>query len=255
MTLATYHLALVLIALFAGVGITALGPGGVFVTVALFLLAPLSAAEVAGTASASFVFTGLFGVVAYWRSGEYSRQRVPEMTFLVSFAGLLGALLGSRINLYFPEIVFSAGLALFLFCLGVIILFQQLCGKLETYNFNPPPGQFRLTLFMLGLFVGVIGGLLGVGGPIIAVPLLVLLRVPLLIALAVAQVQSVFIAFFAAAGYFQAGAVVWPLVVLVTPPLLVGALLGWWLAHYLDSRPLRLTLGVVLLLVAPSVLL
>ena len=61
---------LVVLSLFAGVGITAVGPGGVFITIALVALTDLPPPVVVGTASATFVATGLIGTESYRRSGE-----------------------------------------------------------------------------------------------------------------------------------------------------------------------------------------
>ena len=51
-----------------GVGITAIGPGGVLPTIGLFTLTDLAPAEVAGTAILTHVATGLLGTAAYARS-------------------------------------------------------------------------------------------------------------------------------------------------------------------------------------------
>ena len=64
---------LVLLAVFgvaAGVGITALGPGGVLATIGLFALTDLPPSTVAGTAIVTHVATGLLGTLAYLRSGQ-----------------------------------------------------------------------------------------------------------------------------------------------------------------------------------------
>ena len=52
---------LLVIALVGGVCITTIGPGGIFVTIALFALLPISPSTVAGTASATFIATGIVG--------------------------------------------------------------------------------------------------------------------------------------------------------------------------------------------------
>ncbi|MFC6730463.1 sulfite exporter TauE/SafE family protein, partial [Natronoarchaeum mannanilyticum] len=82
------------IALVAGVGITTIGPGGIFVTVALYALTPLSSTEVAGTAHATFIVTGLVGTVAYARSGELLDGDGRGMAAILSAASVVGALAG-----------------------------------------------------------------------------------------------------------------------------------------------------------------
>jgi len=56
---------LVAIAFLSGIGITTIGPGGVFVTVALYALTSVSSSAVAGTAHLTFIGTGIVASVAY----------------------------------------------------------------------------------------------------------------------------------------------------------------------------------------------
>src|SRR4051794_3763533 len=86
------------IAFLAGVGITAIGPGGILITIALLALSGLPPAGVAGTASASMVAAGLAGTLVYIRSGELALQPNRRLAVLLGAGGLVGALLGSRLN-------------------------------------------------------------------------------------------------------------------------------------------------------------
>ncbi|MFP8955010.1 sulfite exporter TauE/SafE family protein [Natrialbaceae archaeon A-arb3/5] len=261
-------LLLVVIALAAGVGITAIGPGGIFVTIALFALTPLASAEVAGSASATFVATGLIGAVAYARSGEFATGFAREATIVLSVTSIAGALLGTRLNLFVSEDVFAAALALFVGAIGLVIISRELVGlDPEPASDSSPPsggqpngGPLDTTarrrwgiLSAVGTGIGIAGGMLGVGGPVLAVPLLVVLGTPMLIALAVAQVQSVFVSGFATVGYLSVDAVVWPVVALVGIPQVIGVVIGWRIAHVVDAGRLRVGLGFVLVLVAPVI--
>lgn len=247
---------LVFIALFAGIGITAIGPGGVFVTVALFALVPITSAEVAGTASATFVATGLLGSAVYLQSGEFATGFARELALLLSGASIAGALLGSQANLFLPEIVFGYSLATFIACIGGLIIYREAVGlKPSTRLREVPERQRRLLIILIGTGIGFLGGMLGVGGPVVAVPILVVLGVPMLIAVAVAQVQSVFISGFATVGYLAADAVSFYLVILVGVPQLIGVVLGWQVAHRVEPARLRIILGLVLILIAPTLVL
>ena len=84
----------VLLAVFglaAGVGITAVGPGGVLATVGLFTLTGLSPAHVAGTALVTHVATGTLGTAAYIRSGELRDPETRRVTAILAAAACLGA--------------------------------------------------------------------------------------------------------------------------------------------------------------------
>ncbi len=241
---------LVVVALFAGVGITTVGPGGVFVTAALYGLTDLSSAAVAGTASATFVATGVVGSGAYVRSGEFDAGRARSATVILSVSAVVGALVGTRANLVLPDRLFGALLAVFLASVGVLIAYRELVGIEPGGVLDGSARRRRGVLALVGAGIGFLGGMLGVGGPVVAVPVLVALGMPMLRAVAVAQVQSIFLSLFATVGYFAAGAVDVGVAVLVGVPQLVGVVAGWRIAHLVEPRQLRLALSVVLVVVA-----
>ena len=85
----------------------------------------------------------------------------------------------------------------------------------------------------------------------LTVPLFVALGVPVLSALAAAQVQSIVIAGVGSLGYLAAGTIDWPLAVLVGVPELAGVLLGWRIARAVPARTLKYALVTGLLALAP----
>jgi hypothetical protein len=246
---ALLFIALGLIALVAGIGITTVGPGGVFVTAALYGLTDLSSATVAGTASATFVATGLVGSGAYLRSGELTSRPAREAAVVLSGAGIVGALIGTRLNLLAGDELFGYLLSAFLIGTAGLIAYREWSG-IEPRGLLDGSVFYRWALLGgTGGSIGVLGGLLGVGGPVVAVPALVGLGMPMLRALAVAQVQSIFLSLFAAVGYGTVGALDPVFALLVGFPQLVGVLLGWRLAHLLPARQLRIALAGVLVVV------
>ena len=242
------------IALFAGVGISAIGPGGIFTTIALFLLVPISSAKVAGTASATFVATGLLAAVLFQRSGDFSGGLAREMTVILSVTGIVGAVIGAQANLILPDEIFGYLLAGFVAIVGGIIVYREAVGIEPGSRLQATTDYRRWSVIsIVGLGVGFLGGLLGVGGPVIAVPVLVILGTPMLVSLAVAQVQSIFISGFAAASYLTGDAISIPLAIFVGVPELIGVVIGWRVAHLVDEGRLRIVLGVVLVLIAPAI--
>ncbi|SEH14924.1 hypothetical protein SAMN04487967_1833 [Natronorubrum sediminis] len=247
----TLVLLLVSIAFFAGIGITTIGPGGIFVTIALYSLTPLASGEVAGTAHATFVVTGLVGSVAYLYSGEMDTGESRAIAVILSASSIVGALAGAYINSFVPRTVFGILLGAVSMAVGAIILYRERRGFTPLYDLDALERQGQLALAGLGVFLGVCSGLLGIGGPVLAVPALVLIGVPMLLAVAVAQVQSIFIAAFATAGYALQGEVILPLAVAIGSPLLLGVIMGWKIAYMIEPERLKLILGVVLLGVGP----
>lgn len=276
---------LVLIALLGGVCITAIGPGGIFVTIALFQLLDLAPGTVAGTASVTFVATGILGSLAYLRSGELRGRTATRAAVVLSGASVVGAFAGAWLNSRLDAQGFGALLGAFVAGTGVLILVREerarraerareaeRAGEAERVGEAEPAqqgegaghrkmlpparpplalasGRGRLAMALVGVGVGLPAGLLGVGGPVLAVPVLVVLGVPMLLAVGLAQVQSIFISAFAALGYAMQGVIDWGLALLVGIPLLVGTAAGWWVAHRIPVGELKRWLAVVLVLV------
>ncbi|RAL25365.1 permease [Lujinxingia litoralis] len=239
---------LVFIALIGGVCITTIGPGGIFVTIALFLLLNLDPATVAGTASLTFVGTGLLGSYAYLRSGQLAPPTARTSALILSLTSVLGAFAGARLNTVLDADLFGLLLGAFVLLTGVLILWRErgnAAAPGADFELGSPTG--RLAMAGLGLAVGLPGGLLGVGGPVLAVPLMVVLGVPMLLAVALAQVQSIFIAAFAALGFALQGAIDLSLALLVGVPLLIGTAAGWVIARRIQPERLKLGLAFVLL--------
>ena len=251
-------LLLVLVALVAGVGITAVGPGGVFLTAALFVGTDLSSAAVAGTASATFVATGLVGSGAYVRSGELATRSAWMAAAVLSATGIVGALVGARMNLAIEAEEFGRLLGAFLIGVAGLIVYregtdEEAPGVLGGSALAGNGTKRRGLLAAVGGGVGLLGGLLGVGGPVVAVPVLVGLGMRIRQAVAVAQVQSVVLALAATARYAAAGAVAPSLALWVGVPQLVGVGVGWRVAHRVAPRRLRKGLAGVLVVVGTGV--
>lgn len=242
---------LVLIALVSGIGITTIGPGGIFVTIALYSLTPISSGKVAGTAHLTFIATGLVGSAMYAYSGEMNLSGSRMMAVILSISSVVGAFLGAYVNTFVPRDIFGLLLGVMAMVTGVVLVYRERRRLSPVYDLDVATSSGQVVLGVLGFGLGVASGLLGVGGPVIAVPALVLIGVPILLAVAVAQVQSIFIAVFAASGYIIQGNVMFSLAVLVGTPLLVGVVAGWKIAHVVNPNRLKVALGVVLFAVGP----
>jgi uncharacterized membrane protein YfcA len=235
---------LALIGLIGGVGISAVGPGGVLPTIGLFVLTPLAPATVAGTAIATNIATGIAGTAAYTVSGQLRDRATRRTALILSLTAVVGTPPGVLINAHVSKRLF--GILLAVFAVAVAFLVWQ---RGRSTRVPPPPRD--AVVAGLGLAVGVASGLLGLGGPLLTVPLLIALGVATLEALAAAQAQSVVIATVGTIGYAVAGRVDWALVLLIGLPELAGVLLGWRVARALPTRTLRLILIAVLLALAP----
>lgn len=238
------------ISLVAGIGITAVGPGGIFVTIALYALTDLPPAVIVGTASATFIATGIVGAAGYYQSGELGSASGARAATILSVTGLVGALVGVRLNIYVEEATFGLLLGVFVSLTGVLVYYRTRYGA-GTGGYDPTTLRGSLAIGAIGSFVGLSGGLLGVGGPVLAVPLLVATGVPMLLAVGTAQVQSIFIAAFATFGYVIRDAVSWPLAIAIVVPELIGVVIGWKVAQLVDAKLLTRILAVLMLVLGP----
>lgn len=115
-----------------------------------------------------------------------------------------------------------------------------------------------MAYLLLGMFAGIIGGLLGLGGGIIIVPALLFIYLKLglqpeiLMHLAVATSLAtiVFTSISSTIAHHRRDAVIWQQVVLLVPGIILGCILGAAIADFLPSNTLRLLFGLFELLVA-----
>ncbi|QYN17929.1 sulfite exporter TauE/SafE family protein [Amycolatopsis sp. DSM 110486] len=246
MTSVTTDVLLALFGLVGGIGITAIGPGGVLPTIALFLLTPLAPAQVAGTAIVTHVATGVAGSAAYVRSGQLRERHTRRVAGLLAGVAVVGTPVGVLLNSLVSARWFGVVLGVFAVVVAALVVLRRPVAGRE-----PATGS----ILAIGAGVAVAAGLVGVGGPMLTVPVLVVVGLPMLEALAAAQVQSVVIATAGAVGYLLPGSIDWRLAAVVGVPELAGVVIGWKIAHALPTKRLRIALVVALVAVAPYLVL
>lgn len=127
---------------------------------------------------------------------------------------------------------------------------QQQPGDEHVHPRHPLP-----VLIVVGGLVAVVGGMFGVGGPLLTVPLLVAIGTSVLPALAASQVQvqvqSIITSIVGSVGYLGIDAIYWPNAAVVGVPELLGVSTGWRIAHAVPSRYLGWAMIIVLVAVVP----
>lgn len=241
---------LVLIAFVSGIGITTIGPGGIFLTIALYALTPLASSTIAGTVQIAFIATSLIGSAAYVRSGEISGENIG-LTALLCGGSVVGALFGAWLNGFLFRDLFGLLLGGLAGTTGLLIIYRERQSLTVMRSIDSKTTEGKTVYVLLGFLLGTFSGLLGVGGPVLAVPALVLIGIPMLYGVAVAQVQSVFITIFAAAGFLSQGAASLTLAAIVGVPLVAGVVVGWRIAHHANPDRLKIILGIILVIIAP----
>ena len=117
--------------------------------------------------------------------------------------------------------------------------------------------MFYVQVFLLGLAIGIISGMLGIGGGVLLIPGLMLL-----LGFTQQEAQGTSLAamvppigIFAAVVYYQHGHVQIPVAALVALGFAIGALLGAMCVPYVSVSWLRLGFGALLLYVGMSFML
>lgn len=148
------------IGLIGGVGITAVGPGGVLPTIGLFALTDLSPAEVAGTSIVTHIATGVLATAAYARSGHLREPQTRRTAWVLAATALLGTPLGVLVNSGVSERAFGIVLAIIVAATAALVWSRERRQSQPT-RVHPPTA----VVAGLGLVVALLAGIVGIGGP------------------------------------------------------------------------------------------
>src|SRR6185437_12716423 len=144
-----------------GIGISAVGPGGVLPTIGLFALTPLSPAAVAGTAIATNIGAGVAGTVAFASSGHLREPATRRTAVLLAAAAVVGTPLGVLGNTHVSKRLFGV-------LLGVVAVVVWQRGRQEaTAGLARTRHPRTAVVVAVGAGVSVVSGLLGLGGPML----------------------------------------------------------------------------------------
>ena len=212
--------------LLAGVAIGATGIGGILVVPVLTGLAGLSVLESVAASSCAFVFPG---IVAFWRQ----RRSVESIPWAVYGATLVGAVTGALLTQWLPAAVLRGAVAALALASGA--------HALATLNASRPERSLPRTagLAALGLVVGVGSALSGTGGPVMMLPVLMLLGVPLRSAIVLAQGVQLPVAIASSGVHAIAGRLDVVLAIGIGALLMVGVWLGYRLVEVVLSVGLK----------------
>lgn len=185
---------MLLIGVFGGFisGLVGIG-GAIIIYPAILLLPPLfgvppySAYIASGLTSSQVFFSTLSGSLKARKKTEFSPPLVIYMSGGMITGSMLGALLANLFNAAFVNTIY-----IIIALLALILMFINVKPNLNQSSFNKP------LLVMVGLFVGIISGIVGAGAFIIIPILLVLFKLPMNMVVA----NSIVIAFISSIGAF-----------------------------------------------------
>lgn len=239
---------LTLVALLVGTLIGCVGVGGILLIPALAAFSGMTTHMSMATALFSFIFTGIIGTWLYQRKGSIDWNITIPVCLGAVFFGYLGAMVNSGLNAVHLNIA-----------LACIIIFAGI------YTYRPYKGKGllaadggsggrRLVLFTIGATVGFGSGLTGVGGPVLSVPMMVILGFAPLTAIATSQVIQIVAAVSGTVGNIKFGGIDFVTGTWVTMVELAGVAIGAHIAHRSGAARLRTIVAVVCVLVGGFIL-
>lgn len=227
--------------LMVGTMIGCTGIGGLLLPPCLLYIAGLDVHTAMATSMLSFVFTGAAGAISYARQGSIDFRVVGWLIAGIVPASILGA---------WTNRILSASLLTLL--LTAVILASGIHALVSSGPKRPTRQQALAPSVLLGLggLVGFGSALTGTGGPVLLVPMMLLLKVPILKAVGVSQVIQVAVAVSATAGYSVYGGVDFPLGVAVGTVATLGVVAGAHIAHRVPAERLHRIAAMALILAA-----
>ena len=233
----TLALVLMLIsALLVGVLAGYVGIGGILLPPALVYVGGLDFHLAAATSMWAFLFAGAGGTFIYLRHRNVDWRMVAWLG-----AGIVPtALAGAWANVALPESVPMAVLALLIVATGTVTVFRSTVVE-HLRHFKAP------TLLAVGAFVGFGSALTGTGGPVLLVPILLLLRTPVRVAVGAGMAVSLVVTASSTAGYVYYGSVDFVLGTMWGLTLVVGVLASALTAHAVRVATLQRIVAAALL--------
>jgi uncharacterized protein len=226
-------------ALVMGALIGSVGIGGVLLPPVLVYLGGFGFHAAAATSTWAFLFCGAAGTLSYsgrrsidWRMAAWLGVGVVP----TAFAGALA-------NAALPEGLLLAILAALMVITGADALLRSPDEVGRTRRLGAP------VLLAVGGFVGFGSALTGTGGAVLLVPILLLLRTPVLASVGAAQVVALPIVCFSTAGYVLYGSVDFALGTAAGLVGAVGVVIGARIAHAAPAAALRRMVATALLCV------
>ena len=259
MWLAAYALGGALVGVFAGM----LGVGGGMTIVPVFAImfaaqgfAPNHIVHLSlATAMASIIFTSAASV------REHHKRKAVDWSVVVRMAPgmLVGTLGATLVSGWVPQRLLALCFAVIVFGAGIQIGLNR---KPKAARTLPGP----LPMFFVGLFIGIVAGLVSAGGAFLSMPFMVLCGVPVIVAIGTGAALSVPVAIMGSIGYIisgwnaeglpphSLGFIYLPALIAMVCTSMLTAPFGARLAHRLPVQILRRCFAVLLFVLAARML-
>ena len=239
---------LALVSLIVGTLIGTVGVGGILLIPALSALADLSTHASMATALFSFIFTGVIGTWLYQRRGSIDWG----ITIPVCIGAIVFGYIGAMANAHADARLLNIILALIIVFAGIYAM-RPYKGE-SCFQAQPGNRKHLIMLLLIGSTVGFGSGLTGVGGPVLSVPIMVIIGFNPLTAIATSQVIQIAAAVSGSVSNLSNGFIDFQVASWVTVVELIGVMLGVHIAHTAKTHHLRNFVAVTCILVGGFIL-
>ncbi|BAT71352.1 conserved hypothetical protein [Thermosulfidibacter takaii ABI70S6] len=208
------------------------------------------------TSLSTAFFLTLSGAIAHLRMGHSQIVRVP----FLALGGILGATVGAKVATSLSGLILKKFFALFL----VLVAFRLVFSSQPERSFC---NTKKLIFLMVGFIAGFVAAFFGVGGGIVAVPILIFLGLAPIEAVGTSSTLLPFITLFAVLGYIKAGwgkplsikyclgYVYLPATLSMVPTGIIGSQLGARVSKRVPKDALRKLFACLLIVVAVKIFL
>ncbi|WP_409967457.1 sulfite exporter TauE/SafE family protein [Bengtsoniella intestinalis] len=191
----------------------------------------------------SFFAFLISGSIGSWNFHKQGNLDLKFSTFLCG-GSVLGGLVGVMLNSLIPATQAKTLLYLVVLLSGISILYRNR-NTTAVAKERHELLDSKAFVVAVGVVTGAICSLSGAGGPVLVMPLLVVLGISVHMAIGIALFDSIFIALPAFVGYcYQLDALPWTQFLLVGVTHGLGTYLGSRNAHKINQKPLKTAVSV-----------
>lgn len=186
-----------------------------------------------------FLISGVLGSIGYYKKGS-----LPiKISLVIGCGSFIGSIVGVYLNKLLPSNVVTILLYVVVFCSGISILLRK---NKKGPEFSEKKDLNNYIIFALGIVTGAICSFSGAGGPILVMPLLIVLGVNTRSAIGIALFDSIFIALPAIIGYMTKSTIdnLALMLIVCGASHAVGILLGSLSAHKIPQKVLKASVAV-----------
>lgn len=191
----------------------------------------------------AFALAAATASVHYYKAGDLPLN----IALPLASGSVVGAVFGVLLNSLIPPNTVKLLMYFVVLTSGISILFREYRAPRRPLNDGRvDPLENKVVGASLGFITAVVCALAGAGGPILVMPLLVVLGVPLRWAIGVAIFDSLFIAIPSAIGYgLQVDlSSIWPFLVVGGASHMLGALVGSWTSRSIPHKWLKTSVAI-----------